>query len=137
MTERPVCHSALALDRTKIGPVCHPVQYFGWYGTDSPAQRPRMVLSDCLRGNERDLPRARRVGRVMDACMLGTKQEQGAPVGGNVAWSANQSLSDLATIEADVRITCRRCRFEEDWSRDDLARHLDALGGSEVSSAIT
>lgn len=48
-----------------------------------------------------------------------------------------KNLHDLAKIEADVRITCRRCRFEEDWTREDLARHLHAIGGSTVWSEIT
>ncbi len=46
-------------------------------------------------------------------------------------------LSDLARIEADVRITCGRCHFEDDWTRNDLARHLAATGGSQVWSEIT
>ncbi|MBB5713883.1 hypothetical protein [Sphingomonas aerophila] len=46
-------------------------------------------------------------------------------------------LSDLARIEADVRITCRECGFEEDWQRDAFARHLFALGASQVWSEIT
>ena len=46
-------------------------------------------------------------------------------------------LHDLAKIDADVRITCRRCRFEEDWSRDALAKHLHAIGASTVWSEIT
>lgn len=46
-------------------------------------------------------------------------------------------LSDLRKIEADVRITCRRCGFEHDWTRDALAEHLFAIGGSQVWSEIT
>lgn len=46
-------------------------------------------------------------------------------------------LSDLARIEADVRIVCRRCGFEEDWTRAALAGHLLAIGGSQVWSEIT
>lgn len=46
-------------------------------------------------------------------------------------------LSDLLKIEADVRITCRRCGFEDDWSREALAEHLFAIGGSQVWSEIT
>lgn len=46
-------------------------------------------------------------------------------------------LSDLDKIEADVRITCRRCGFEDDWSTADLARHLFDIGGSTVWSEIT
>lgn len=46
-------------------------------------------------------------------------------------------LSDLHKIEADVRITCRRCRFEDDWTREALAAHLFAMGGSQVWSEIT
>lgn len=46
-------------------------------------------------------------------------------------------LSDLAKIEADVRITCRKCRFEEDWTRQDLAAHLRAIGASTAWSEIT
>lgn len=46
-------------------------------------------------------------------------------------------LSDLDRIEADVRITCRRCGFEDDWTTADLARHLHEIGGSTVWSEIT
>jgi hypothetical protein len=46
-------------------------------------------------------------------------------------------LSDLAKIEADVRVTCRRCRFEVDWRREDLAQHLREIGASLVWSEIT
>jgi len=46
-------------------------------------------------------------------------------------------LSDLRKIEADVRITCRRCRFEDDWTREGLAKHLFEIGGSQVWSEIT
>ena len=46
-------------------------------------------------------------------------------------------LSDLARVEADVRIVCRRCGFEEDWTRAALAERLLAIGGSQVWSEIT
>jgi len=46
-------------------------------------------------------------------------------------------LSDLNKIEADVRIICRRCGFEEDWTTGDLARHLIAIGGNQAWSEIT
>jgi hypothetical protein len=46
-------------------------------------------------------------------------------------------LSDLDRIEADVRITCRRCGFEDDWTTADLARYLFEIGGSTVWSEIT
>lgn len=46
-------------------------------------------------------------------------------------------LSDLVKIEADVRITCRRCGFEDDWTREALAAHLFAIGGSQVWSELT
>jgi hypothetical protein len=46
-------------------------------------------------------------------------------------------LSDLDRIEADVRITCRECRFEDDWTTSELASHLRAIGGSTVWSEIT
>lgn len=46
-------------------------------------------------------------------------------------------LSDLHKIEADVRITCRRCGFEDDWTRQALAAHLFTIGGSQVWSEIT
>ena len=45
-------------------------------------------------------------------------------------------LSDLAQIEADIRVTCRQCGFEEDWARDALGQHLFAIGGSQVWSEI-
>jgi hypothetical protein len=51
--------------------------------------------------------------------------------------SSPKHLSDLAKIEADVRITCRRCRFEVDWRREDVAQHLREIGGSLVWSEIT
>jgi len=46
-------------------------------------------------------------------------------------------LSDLRKVEADVRITCRRCWFEDDWTREGLAKHLSEIGGSQVWSEIT
>lgn len=46
-------------------------------------------------------------------------------------------LSDLHKIEADVRIICRRCRFEDDWTVADLSTHLFAIGGSTVWSEVT
>jgi len=45
-------------------------------------------------------------------------------------------LSDLKKIEADVRFTCRRCGFEDDWTPEDLAKHLIEIGGSQVWSEI-
>ena len=50
---------------------------------------------------------------------------------------APKHLSDLHKISADVRITCRRCGFEDDWTRQALAGHLFAIGGSQVWSEIT
>lgn len=50
---------------------------------------------------------------------------------------APKHLSDLAKIEADVRITCRKCGFEDDWDRGELAKHLLAIGGSLVWSEVT
>jgi len=46
-------------------------------------------------------------------------------------------LSDLSKIDADVRITCRQCGLEDDWTREALADHLFAIGGSQVWSEIT
>lgn len=46
-------------------------------------------------------------------------------------------LSDLRKIDADVRITCRRCGYEDDWTREALVDHLFAIGGSQVWSEIT
>ena len=46
-------------------------------------------------------------------------------------------LSDLDKIEADVRITCRRCGFEDDWDRGELARHVLAIGGNLVWTEVT
>ena len=40
-------------------------------------------------------------------------------------------LSDLAKIEADVRIRCRECGFEEDWTIESLGRHLLETHGRE------
>lgn len=50
---------------------------------------------------------------------------------------APKHLADLDRIEADVRITCRRCGFEDDWTTAELARHLLAIGGSTVWSEVT
>lgn len=50
---------------------------------------------------------------------------------------APKHLSDLARIHADVRITCRKCGFEDDWTRGALARRLLEVGGSQVWSEIT
>ena len=50
---------------------------------------------------------------------------------------APKHLSDLARIEADVRVACRPCGFEEDWPREALARHLFEIGGSQVWSEVT
>ena len=46
-------------------------------------------------------------------------------------------LSDLAKIEADVRIICRECRLEEDWTAESLGRYLHRTKGSGVWSEIT
>ena len=45
-------------------------------------------------------------------------------------------LSDLDKIEADERITCRRCGSEDDWTTADIARHLFEIGGSTIWSEI-
>jgi hypothetical protein len=50
---------------------------------------------------------------------------------------APKQLSDLNKIEADVRITCRQCGFEDDWTPAELARHVLAIGGSTVWSEVT
>ena len=49
----------------------------------------------------------------------------------------SKRLSDPNQIEADVRIFCRDCRFEEDWSVDALAKHLLAIESSTTWSEIT
>lgn len=46
-------------------------------------------------------------------------------------------LHDLGKVEANVRITCRRCGFEDDWDRGDLASHVLAIGGNLVWSEVT
>ncbi len=46
-------------------------------------------------------------------------------------------LSDLDKVEADVRIRCRRCKFEDDWTVAALTRHLYETGGSTVWSEVT
>ena len=46
-------------------------------------------------------------------------------------------LSDLDALSAHVRIVCRSCGFEDDWTRDEFARHLSATGGSQVWSEVT
>lgn len=46
-------------------------------------------------------------------------------------------LAELKKIEADVRITCRRCGFEDDWTPEALSKHLFEIGGSSVWSEIT
>jgi len=48
-----------------------------------------------------------------------------------------KTLSDLTRIEADVRVRCRDCGLEEDWSVESLRRHLAGVGGSEVWSELT
>lgn len=50
---------------------------------------------------------------------------------------APERLSDLAQMGADVRIICKQCGFEEDWTPDTLSSHLAATGGSEVWSEVT
>lgn len=47
-----------------------------------------------------------------------------------------KTLSDLARIEADVRVRCRKCGLEEDWSIESLRQHLKGTGGSEAWSEI-
>ena len=46
-------------------------------------------------------------------------------------------LSDLRKIEADVRMTCRRCGFGFDLAREASAEHLFAIDGNQVWSEIT
>ena len=46
-------------------------------------------------------------------------------------------LSDLAKIEADVRVICRACGYEVDWDREGLARWILQRGGSTVWTEIT
>lgn len=46
-------------------------------------------------------------------------------------------LHDLNKIEADVRVTCRECGFEVDWTVADLSRHLLSIGGNLTWSEIT
>ncbi|SEM73353.1 hypothetical protein SAMN05192583_1032 [Sphingomonas gellani] len=46
-------------------------------------------------------------------------------------------LSDLTQIEADVRIVCRDCHYEDDWTVEALARHLHLIGGNTTWSEIT
>ena len=48
-----------------------------------------------------------------------------------------KNLSDLDKIEADVRITCWKCGFEDDWTVAALSRHLHETGGSTVWSVLT
>jgi hypothetical protein len=45
--------------------------------------------------------------------------------------------SELKKIEGDVRITCRRCGFEDDWTPEALSKHLFEIGGSTVWTEIT
>lgn len=51
--------------------------------------------------------------------------------------TAPERLSDLARMDVDVRIVCRQCGFEEDWTSEALSRHLAEIGGSDVWSEIT
>ena len=46
-------------------------------------------------------------------------------------------LSDLEKIEADVRIICRQCRYEEDWTTASLSRFLHRTGGNATWTEIT
>jgi hypothetical protein len=48
-----------------------------------------------------------------------------------------KQLSDLAKVEADVRIVCRCFTFEDDWDLNALARRLRRIGGSTVWTEIT
>jgi hypothetical protein len=48
-----------------------------------------------------------------------------------------KQLSNLKKIEADVRITCPRCGFEDDWTPEALSKHLFEIGGSSVWFEIT
>lgn len=50
---------------------------------------------------------------------------------------APKHLSDLDRIKADVRITCRECGYEEDWTLDSLKRHLVRTSGSQSWTEIT
>lgn len=50
---------------------------------------------------------------------------------------APASLSELSGRAVAVRIVCRLCAFEEDWSPAGLALHLAQIGGSEVWLEIT
>jgi hypothetical protein len=50
---------------------------------------------------------------------------------------APKHLHDLNKIEADVRITCRQCAFEVDWTVADLSAHLVSIGGSLAWSEVT
>lgn len=48
-----------------------------------------------------------------------------------------KNLSDLDRIEADVRITCRACGWEIDWSVPELRTSLLASGGNTTWTQIT
>jgi hypothetical protein len=50
---------------------------------------------------------------------------------------APKHLRDLAKIEADVRVTCRECGFEMDWTVADLTAHLISIGGNLTWSEVT
>ena len=46
-------------------------------------------------------------------------------------------LHDLSKIEADVRVTCRQCGFEVDWTIAALSAHLVSIGGNLTWSEVT
>lgn len=51
--------------------------------------------------------------------------------------SAPGHLRDLGESQADVRVTCRDCGFEVDWTVADLSAHLISIGGDLTWSEVT
>ena len=50
---------------------------------------------------------------------------------------APKHLHDLTKIEAEVRVTCRQCGFEVDWTVAELSAHLISIGGNLTWSEVT
>ena len=50
---------------------------------------------------------------------------------------APKHLHDLNGIGANVRVTCRKCGFEVDWTVADLSAHLISIGGNLTWTEVT
>lgn len=48
-----------------------------------------------------------------------------------------QHLAELEQLRADVRLTCLRCGYEDDWAPAALAAHVRELGGTTAWAQLT